>query len=162
MACQHLGEEKKNSERGWLNLVSCNNTKTRKRPCFQTKTSQPLFYTPQKRTENCGGMLRELDCILKSPLNLDACTYSFKRKQNRAQGIAEKYLCIGREWRGDCQAGENTKLFSLSLLWTVPLIHWSQEHMVLEPKYQRLEMYSFGYWRRNGVAAVVFWITFWL
>lgn len=159
MACQQLGERKrKNSERGWLNLVSCNNTKTRKRPCFQTKTSQPFIL---HTTEADRGMLRELDWILKSPLNLRCLhIHSFKRKQNRARGIAEKYLCIGREGRGDCQAGENTKPFSLSLLLTVPLIHWSQEHTVLEPKSRRLEMYPFGYWWRNVVAAVVVWITF--
>lgn len=85
-----------------------------------------------------------------------AHTHGFKRKENRAQGIAEKYFYIGRERRWDRQAGEKTQLFGLSLLLTVPLrSHWSQEHMVIWRKCQRLEVHSFRGWRRNVVASIV-------
>lgn len=72
MACQQLEGEKKKGKRGRLNLESnlesCNHTKIKKNQKPSLSDSQLLFLT-RHRGRKCGGTLRELDHILRSPLN---------------------------------------------------------------------------------------------
>lgn len=43
-----------------------------------------------------------------------------KRNNNRAQGVAEKYFCIGREWRWDWQAGEKRTAIQFAITRNCP------------------------------------------
>lgn len=123
-------------------------------------TSQPFYTIHKQKTVNAclENWITSSKVLWTSSL---VHTHSFKRKQNRAQGIAEKYFCIGMEWRWDWQSRRKYQaiqfVIALNCSTQKPLI--SGTHGALAEVPATGESFLGELKRRNVVAAFVVQIT---